>query len=68
MKYEDVELGEPKSREIKVKNKAIGINFLDVYMRKGLVVERTPPLPYTPGGYLRYKLYILLFTHDPNYD
>ncbi|MFS7996295.1 putative 2-haloacrylate reductase [Helianthus anomalus] len=50
MKWEDVEIGEPKSGEIKVKNKAIGVNFLDIYMRKGLVHDFTPPLPYTPGG------------------
>ncbi|MFS7996306.1 putative NADPH:quinone reductase [Helianthus anomalus] len=49
MKWEDVEIGEPKSGEIKVKIKAIGVNFLDIYMRKGLVHEFTPPLPYTPG-------------------
>ncbi|KAI3762386.1 hypothetical protein L1987_52815 [Smallanthus sonchifolius] len=49
MKWEDVELGEPKTGEIKVKNKAIGVNFLDVYMRKGLIDSFTSPLPYTPG-------------------
>ncbi|KAI3508141.1 hypothetical protein L1887_23143 [Cichorium endivia] len=47
MKWEDVEIGEPKSGEIKVKNKAIGINFLDVYMRRG--PGFAPPLPFTPG-------------------
>ncbi|KAL0016240.1 hypothetical protein SO802_003309 [Lithocarpus litseifolius] len=47
LKWEDVELGEPKEGEIRVKNKAIGLNFNDVYFRKG--VYKTPPLPYTPG-------------------
>ncbi|CAH1445668.1 unnamed protein product [Lactuca virosa] len=49
MKWEDLNIGEPKDGEIKVKNKAIGINFLDVYMRKGLVPSLAPPLPFTPG-------------------
>ncbi|XP_023922613.1 uncharacterized protein LOC112033912 isoform X1 [Quercus suber] len=47
LKWEDVELGEPKEGEIRVKNKAIGLNFIDVYFRKG--VYKTPTLPYTPG-------------------
>ncbi|KAL8253268.1 hypothetical protein R6Q59_036961 [Mikania micrantha] len=49
MKLEDVELGEPKTGEIKMKNIAIGINYLDVYMRKGLLIGYSPSLPYTPG-------------------
>ncbi|KAG9452948.1 hypothetical protein H6P81_005852 [Aristolochia fimbriata] len=46
LKWEDVEVGEPKEGEIRVKNKAIGLNFIDVYYRKG--VYKTS-LPYTPG-------------------
>ncbi|KAI3748965.1 hypothetical protein L6452_12441 [Arctium lappa] len=48
LKWEDVEIGEPKEGEIRLKHKAIGLNFLDVYMRKALY-ETSPPLPYTPG-------------------
>ncbi|KAL4651095.1 hypothetical protein ACB092_01G134800 [Castanea dentata] len=47
LKWEDVELGEPKEGELRVKNKAVGLNFIDVYFRKG--VYKTPTLPYTPG-------------------
>ncbi|KAK4600989.1 hypothetical protein RGQ29_010535 [Quercus rubra] len=47
LKWEDVELGEPKEGEIRVKNKAVGLNFNDVYFRKG--VYKIPTLPYTPG-------------------
>ncbi|XP_050268697.1 uncharacterized protein LOC126713086 isoform X5 [Quercus robur] len=47
LKWEDVELEEPKEGEIRVKNKAVGLNFIDVYFRKG--VYKTPTLPYTPG-------------------
>ncbi|KAM7494644.1 hypothetical protein LguiB_029253 [Lonicera macranthoides] len=47
LKWEDVEIGEPKDGEIKVKNKAIGLNFIDVYFRKG--VYKAATLPFTPG-------------------
>jgi len=42
-----VEIGEPKDGEIRVKNKAIGLNFIDVYFRKG--VYKAAALPFTPG-------------------
>ncbi|KAI8564536.1 hypothetical protein RHMOL_Rhmol03G0189400 [Rhododendron molle] len=47
LKWEDVEIGEPKEGEIKVKNKAIGLNFIDVYFRKG--VYKASTMPFTPG-------------------
>ncbi|KAK6155904.1 hypothetical protein DH2020_010152 [Rehmannia glutinosa] len=47
LKWEDVEIGEPKDGEIKVKNKAIGLNFIDVYFRKG--VYKASTMPFTPG-------------------
>ncbi|KAL3834659.1 hypothetical protein ACJIZ3_009395 [Penstemon smallii] len=46
LKWEDVEIGEPKDGEIRVKNKAIGFNFFDVYFRKGVYKASTP---FTPG-------------------
>ncbi|CAI9273948.1 unnamed protein product [Lactuca saligna] len=48
LKWEDVEVPDPKEGEIRLKQKAIGLNFLDVYMRQGLH-NTSPPLPYTPG-------------------
>ena len=45
----DVEIGEPKQGEIKVKTKAIGLNFIDVYFRKGFY--KAPTMPYTPGPF-----------------
>ncbi|EXC04327.1 Quinone oxidoreductase [Morus notabilis] len=48
LKWEDVEIGEPKDGEIRVKNKAIGLNFIDVYFRKG--VYKASTIPFTPGG------------------
>ncbi|XP_062164294.1 uncharacterized protein LOC133870987 isoform X2 [Alnus glutinosa] len=47
LKWEDVEIGEPKDGEIRVKNKVIGLNFVDVYFRKG--VYKAAALPFTPG-------------------
>ncbi len=34
--YEDVELGPPGAGEVQVRHGAIGLNFIDVYMRTGL--------------------------------
>ncbi|KAH6812365.1 GroES-like zinc-binding alcohol dehydrogenase family protein [Perilla frutescens var. frutescens] len=47
LKWEDVEIAEPKDGEVKVKNKAIGLNFIDIYFRKG--VYKAPRIPYIPG-------------------
>ncbi|GFQ05064.1 quinone oxidoreductase, partial [Phtheirospermum japonicum] len=47
LKWEEVEIEEPKDGEIRVKNKAIGLNFIDVYFRKG--VYKAPTIPFTPG-------------------
>ncbi|MED6220405.1 hypothetical protein PIB30_044507 [Stylosanthes scabra] len=47
LKWEDVEIGEPKEGEVRVRNKAIGLNFIDVYFRKG--VYKAPSMPFTPG-------------------
>lgn len=47
LKWEEVLVGEPKEGEIRVKNKAVGVNFIDIYFRKG--VYKAPTLPFTPG-------------------
>ena len=36
MVYEDVELPAPGPGEVRVRNRAIGVNFIDVYYRTGL--------------------------------
>ncbi|CAL1371647.1 unnamed protein product [Linum trigynum] len=46
LKWEDVEIGEPGEGQIRVKNKAIGLNFIDTYFRKG--VYKAPNFPFTP--------------------
>ncbi|GAV75714.1 ADH_zinc_N domain-containing protein/ADH_N domain-containing protein [Cephalotus follicularis] len=47
LKWEDVEIGEPNEGEIRVRNKAVGVNFNDVYFRKG--VYKAASLPFIPG-------------------
>ncbi|XP_068634700.1 uncharacterized protein [Aristolochia californica] len=46
LKFEDVEVGQPKEGEIRLKIKAVGLNFYDIYFRKG--VKKTA-LPFIPG-------------------
>jgi len=48
MSYEDVTLLPPGPREVRIRHHAIGVNFLDVYYRKG--VYPAPSLPFTPGN------------------
>ena len=54
LKWEDVEIGDPKDGEIRVRNKAIGLNFIDVYFRKG--VYKAAALPFIPGLILSHLL------------
>ena len=36
LKIVDVQVGEPGPGEIRIRHKAIGLNFIDVYQRSGL--------------------------------
>jgi NADPH2:quinone reductase len=44
MQWEEVELVEPKSGEVRIRHEAVGLNFIDVYHRTGLY-----PLPELPA-------------------
>jgi NADPH2:quinone reductase len=48
MKWEDVPTPEPGPNEVLVKHAAIGLNFIDVYVRSGLY--KAPNMPITPGS------------------
>lgn len=48
LSYEDVPATVPGSGEVLVANRAIGLNFIDVYFRSGLYPA--PQLPFTPGN------------------
>jgi NADPH:quinone reductase len=43
MVYEDVEVGEPGKGEVRIKQKAIGVNFIDIYHRSGAYVLPSYP-------------------------
>jgi NADPH:quinone reductase len=45
--YEDIDIGDPEPGEVRVRNSAIGVNFVDTYLRSG--VFPPPFMPFTPG-------------------
>ncbi len=47
LKLEDVEIGDPGPGEVKIRHRAIGLNFIDIYFRKGVYPAA---LPFTPGN------------------
>jgi NADPH2:quinone reductase len=47
MKWEDVPALEPQQGEVLIKQAAAGVNFIDIYYRKG--IYKAPELPFTPG-------------------
>ena len=48
MELETVQLPEPGSGEVAVRNHAIGVNYIDTYFRTG--AYKAPALPFTPGN------------------
>ena len=44
--WEEVDAGEPGPGQVRVRQEAAGLNFIDVYHRTGLYPQ---PLPFTPG-------------------
>ena len=47
MKWEEVEVGEPGEGQVKLRQTAVGLNFIDVYFRTGAYPQKN--LPFTPG-------------------
>ena len=47
LQLEDVEVGDPGAGQIKIRHRAIGLNFIEVYFRKGVYPAE---LPFTPGN------------------
>jgi NADPH2:quinone reductase len=43
----DIEVGEPGAGEIRIAQRAVGLNFIDVYHRTGFY--KLPALPFVPG-------------------
>jgi NADPH2:quinone reductase len=48
LRYEDIDLPAPGPGEAQVRQRAVGVNFIDVYFRTGLYPA--PSLPFTPGN------------------
>lgn len=46
LKWEDVEVGDPGPGQLRLRQEAAGLNFIDVYHRTG---QYPQPLPFTPG-------------------
>src|SRR5947209_14605630 len=46
LRWEAIEVGEPGAGQIRLRQEAAGLNFIDVYHRTGLYPQ---PLPFTPG-------------------
>jgi len=47
LQYEDVEIPPPGPGEVRIRHRAIGLNFIDTYFRTGLY--KAPSLPFVPG-------------------
>lgn len=47
LKWEEVEVGDPGPGEVKIRQTAVGLNFIDVYVRTSLYPQ--PSLPFIPG-------------------
>jgi NADPH2:quinone reductase len=48
MRIEEVQTPEPGPGQIRIRHRAIGVNFIDVYFRTGLYAP--PTMPFTPGN------------------
>jgi len=46
MQWEPVEVGEPGPGQVRLRQEAVGLNYIDVYHRTGLYPQQ---LPFTPG-------------------
>src|SRR5690348_18429568 len=46
LQWEEVDVGEPGPGQVKLRQEAAGLNFIDVYHRTGLYKQ---DLPFTPG-------------------
>lgn len=47
MKWEAVEVGNPSPGQVRIKQGAVGLNYIDVYFRTGTYPQDT--IPFTPG-------------------
>lgn len=48
--WEEVEVGDPRPGQVRLRQTAIGLNFIDVYHRTGLYPQPTPFIPGVEGA------------------
>ena len=48
LKWEEVTVGAPGPGQVKIKQSAVGLNFIDIYQRTGLYPQ--PSFPFIPGS------------------
>src|SRR3954466_3421834 len=46
LKWQEIEVGDPGPGQVRLRQEAAGLNYIDVYHRTGLYPQ---PLPFTPG-------------------
>jgi len=46
LKWEEVDVGAPGPGQVRLRQEAVGLNFIDIYHRKGVYPQK---LPFTPG-------------------
>ena len=49
LQAEDAQVAAPREGEVRIRQRAIGVNFLDVYLRRGWVPSMLPVAPAAPG-------------------
>jgi NADPH2:quinone reductase len=47
LKWEEVDVGDPGPGQVKLRQEAVGLNFIDIYQRTGLYKQE---MPFTPGN------------------
>ncbi len=50
MKYEEIQVGTPGQGHVKIKQHAIGVNYIDTYHRSGLYPQQMPFIPGSEGA------------------
>lgn len=48
--YEEAPVGKPGPGQVLLRQHAVGLNYIDVYMRNGAYASRIPSLPFIPGS------------------
>lgn len=48
LRYEDVAVGDPGPGQVRIRQRAVGVNYIDVYHRTGLYPQ--PSMPFIPGS------------------